>query len=54
MMEGRAYQFSVPSVLKDNIGVHAPADSSMTDVCPTCTKERASELISTLLSKAEG
>lgn len=45
------YQYPVPSVLVDNVGKE-PADSSFTDVCPTCATERAAEVVALITAKA--
>ena len=51
----RCYQFVVPSILTDNIGIEfAPVDSSMTDVCDKCVAGRQPDIIAALLKKAMG
>lgn len=51
--EGPSYQFPIPSVLQDNKDAkNKDADSSMTDVCPTCATKRQSDLVARLIDKA--
>lgn len=51
--EDMCYQYAVPSVLVDNKGLES-ADSSYTDVCPTCVTQRAAEVLALITAKATG
>lgn len=46
-------QFPPPSPMLDGKGGEA-ADSSMTDVCPTCQAAKGQEIINLLVKKADG
>ena len=53
MMNGKSYQFSVPTVLTDNDGTtFAAKDSSMTDICYVCATTKQTQVVAKLLFKA--
>ena len=47
----KAYQFSTPAILTDNVGAEG-GDSSMTDVCDQCIASKQVEVVAKLVTKA--